>query len=305
MSVPSATCLTLLAALAAGQLLPPVPAAKRIVSVDVFVSDGQDGAVSDLTRNDFEIVAAGRKRDVLTAEVGRTPLDIVLLLDVTASMSASLQRNVLEDDVERAVIHGLADGERLRFGGFARRLILTTSLTADPRRLRTDLRTAMTHRREELYGPSPIWDHTWRAIESFPHSGARRAIILITDGRATGNARGVDDLALAAMLHGVALHIVGQDLEVHITRDEVSSVAVRPGNVLGWLAEVTGGRFISATALGESPAGPLSAIFATLRQTYTLTFEAPALDGGPHQLEVRVGRANVKVRARSLYAGSD
>lgn len=301
-AMPSARLL-LFAALGAGAMWAPAPAPQPVFSVDVLVTDAQDRPVPGLTREDFEILAGGDAREVQSVAVGRTPLDIILLMDLTASLSATLQRRDLEEDVERALIDALQDGERLRVGGFARRVILTNPLTPDRRRLRTELRTAMSHRREELYGPSPIWDATWQAIESFPETDARRAVILITDGRATGNVHGVEDLALAAMLRGAAIHIVGQDLEVHITQSAVSAVAVRPGNVLGWLSDVTGGRFISATALGERPAGPLTDILASLRQTYTLTFAAPALDGAPHELEVRVKRPDVKVRARSMYGG--
>lgn len=289
--------------LAAAGGLQPAQATKPLVSVDVLVIDAEGAPVSSLAKEDFRIVADEQDRNIVSLTPAKKPLDIVLLLDLTASISATLTRDQIEEDTEKAVIDALQEGEQLRIGGISSRLVLNPGLSSDRRRLRNELRNALSHRREELYGPSPIWDSTYRAIESFPESGSRRAIILVTDGRATGNARSIEDVAMAAFRRRVSINIVGQDLEYRFNQSPTTAVAVRPGNALQWLADVSGGRFISATALLVRPAVPLTAILAGLRNTYTLTFEAPAIDDKPQKLEVRVQRPKLKVHARHLYGG--
>lgn len=289
--------------LAAAGGLQPAQTTTALASVDVLAIDAEGAPVSMLKKEDFRIVADGHERNIVSLTPAKKPLDIVLLLDLTASMSATLTRDLIEEDTETAVIDALQEGERLRIGGMSSRLVLNSGLSSDRRRLHNELRTAMSHRREDLYGPSPIWDSTYRAIESFPESGSRRAIILVTDGRATGNTRSIEDVAMAAILRRVSINIVGQDLEYRFNQSPTTAVAVRPGNALQWLADVTGGRFISATALLVRPAVPLTAILAGLRHSYTLTFEAPAIDDKPQKLEVRVQRPNLKVHARHLYGG--
>ena len=293
----ASVCVTLAAA---GVLQVPQPAGP-LVSVDVLVT-GADGApVSGLGKKDFIIVTDAVQRPIVSFTVGKQPLSMLLLLDVTSSVTAKLSRDDLEEDVEEALIDGLNAGERLRIGGFARHLVLNSGLSSNRRQLRNELRAAISHRREDLFGPSPIWDSAYRAIESLPATDGRRALILLTDGRATANVHSIEDVAMMATQHGVAVHIVGQDLQYQIRQDANTALIVRSGNALRWLAAVTGGQFISAIDLQEGPATALTAILAGLRQTYTLTFEAPVADGRVHALEVQVLRANGQIRARNMY----
>ena len=273
-----------------------------VVSVDVLVTTADGTPVPALRAEDFELVTGAYTPPIVSFAVGKQPLTIVFLVDVSASVTARLPRDVLEEDVEKALIDVLQAGEQLRIGGFGKEIVLNSGLSSNRRQLRGELRSAISHRREDLFGPSPIWDATYQAIESFPPTEGRRVLILLTDGRATGNVHSVEEVARAAAQNGIAIHIVGQDREYQLRQDATTAVAVRPGNALRWLADVTGGQFISGMTWRErGPARALTQIMTGLRQTYTLAFEAPVADGRLHPLEVRVRRANVKVRGRSLY----
>ena len=272
------------------------------VLIDVAVEDAAGALVTDLAAADFEIVTGGRVASIASFAINRQPLNLVLLLDVSASVLRRVDKDVIEDDADAFFVRRLQAGERARIGGFAASLVLSKAFTSDQRLLKRALDAAVTHRRETTLGPSPIWDHTYEAIESLSTVPGRRAVALFTDGRATGNHRSIVEAAEHAARLGVTINVIGEDRQTYIQQDSTRAVVVRPRNHLLWIADVSGGRYLPAAETDRRPGLVLQQLLAELRQVYTVGFQAPVPDGKLHALEVRIKRPNLKIRAPRVFA---
>jgi VWFA-related protein len=295
-----------------------VPAAEQAAAptafVDVAVEDAAGVPVPGLGAADFEILIGGRRARIASLTVNRQPLNLVLLFDVSASVTRRFARNDvsgrIKDSVEEFFVGGLREGERARIGAFASRLALSRGFESDRRLLERALDAAFDHRRETLYGPSPIWDHTYTALDDLAGVSGRKVLVLFTDGRGTGNHRSIEEVVEHAARLGISLHLFGQDSELYIPQDARSAVIVKPGNHLGWIAEVTGGSYVEANedkrpSQGLADAGVLlQQLLGRLRGTYTVEFEPPVADGDLTLLEVRVKRGNVTIRAPRVFAAT-
>ena len=309
--------------LALPQPRPTQPAEGPRITIDVGVDMAQFGAVPRLEAADFEIRTAGREVPISSLTVNRQPLRIVLLLDVTASVSKRYDRGDFEEEIRKLFIDSLQPGEEARIGGFAEALKISPGFSSDPRVLRKALDTAFSHRKESTYGPSAIWDHTYAVVDELANVEGRRAIILFTDGRSTANRHSIHDLAERCIQAGVSIHVLSYDRQVYIQQDATSAVVVRPRNPLLWLAEVTGGRLLGPSETGKvdvaglnldqilknlkdagkiiGPGTLLGELLAGLRRVYTLEFPAPVADGKFYALDVRVKRTDATVRAPRAY----
>jgi VWFA-related protein len=274
------------------------------VSVDVSVDMEGFGSPPRLGPDDFEVRAAGQQIPVTGVTVNKQPLRLILLLDVSASITRRIKKGVIEDHVRELFIDRLQAGEEARIGGFAGRLHLSQAFTRDRRALRRALDAALSHREESTFGPSPVWDYTYAALDALADSPGRKAVIVLTDGRATGNRRGVEEVAEHAIRVGATINVISLDRQLFIQQDAASAVVVRPRNVLLWIADVTGGLVATMVHEPREPMGPglaLERSLMDLRRVYSLEFEPPRVEGRFHKLDVLVKHASASVRAPKVY----
>jgi VWFA-related protein len=154
-------------------------------------------------------------------------------------------------------------------------------------------------------GPSPIWDAVDLTVTALAAEPAHRAIVLLTDGHATGNRFSVTDVGRRAMLSGVSIHIVGaRDAPYLVPQTATTAARVDPRTNLQWLARITGGSF-SSMADNLDPQGQATRVMRELHSTYLLDIaSAPAQPAGAIvPIEVRVNRPGVTVRTREGYGG--
>jgi len=163
-------------------------------------------------------------------------------------------------------------------------------------------------------GASPAWDAVDAAVTALESEPGRRAIIMVTDGRSTGNVHSLDETILHAVAADVCVYVVGEAQEQMIRQSETGAARVRPAAFLESMAEMTGGAY--AAVFGPEPLRParsdagavkrwvgrvLARLVDDLHSTYTLGFFATAHDGQVHRLEVRVRKPGLTVRARHGY----
>ena len=159
----------------------PAPRAADLVPLHVAV-DGAAGAT--LTRDDFEVAIDGRPVTIANVTPPPSPLTIVLLLDTTNSMETYGR---IDDEIGQTVVPALGPGDRIRVGGIAREPTLAPAFSSNPRDILAASRAVLSFRREDRYGPSPIWDAMDRALDVLEPESGLRALILVSDGRGTGN----------------------------------------------------------------------------------------------------------------------
>jgi hypothetical protein len=126
-------------------------------------------------------------------------------------------------------------------------------------RTRTELAAAMDCG-DTRNGPSPMWDAVYRAVEILVARPGARAILMVTDGRASANVHGYQEGLDRAIQAGVRVNIAFARTELFRTgRPPITLNANRPGDPaerLKKLADGTGGKY------GEMSVWDLQKFFA-------------------------------------------
>ena len=272
-----------------------------LVLVDVAVESAGGQPVAGLTKEDFAITAGGEQPIEFFATGTERPLSLVLLFDASASLDGVISRDNLLTSVEKWSLHRLAPRDRVHVGSFARQTVIGPPLAGNSKDLLPAIRKALDPREADTIGPSPIWDALAAAVDTLDDADGRRAVLLVTDGRATGNRLSLEEAEARAIAAGVAVSVVGEDREMTITQDARTGVRVRPGLALARIASTTGGLYLPDPGAPVSPGEILARLLADLRGRYTLGFMPPIRDGKPHELDVRVNRPGLTLRARRFY----
>ena len=275
------------------------PRGADLVSLHVAV----DGAASGtLTRDDFEVAIDGRPVAIASVTPPPTPFTLVVLLDKTSSMDTY---GDIDDDVDKSLVSVLGPGDRARIGGIASRFALAPTFSANPRDIMAAGRQALSFRREERYGPSPIWDALDRAVAELEPESGLRSVILVTDGRATGNRISLVAAGDRAVLSGVVVQVLSEALPVIIRQSETTAARIRPGLSLQEIARSTGGMILPADPAPTTelpPAGlSLARFIADLHGMYTLAVPSEGAPGSVHRVAVRIKRDGLTARSRRAY----
>lgn len=162
----------------------------------------------------LSLAAAGPESDLGGAVEAGTPIDLVVAVDVSMSMSAL--------DVEgsrigraRALLSRLADdlsAQRVALSLFADWPYGLVPLTDDPEVVRFFIRSItpdLMNRRDQGTSLASAVAHAGRVLDARGTSGARRIILLVTDGEAHGQNEAIMDSIAAATLGGTAVWTAG------------------------------------------------------------------------------------------------
>lgn len=277
----------------------PAPPAADQVSLHVAV----DGATGErLTKDDFEVAIDGRPVTIAGVTPPPSPLALVVLLDKTRSMETYGE---VDEEIEKSIVPVLQPGDRVRVGGIASRLALAPAFSATPRDIVAAGRKALAFRKEERYGPSPIWDSIDAALSVLEPEPGLRALIVVTDGRGTGNRTSFVPVGDRAVSSGIVVHVLSEALPFIIRQNESTAARVRPGVALQEMARSTGGMILPSdpTPTSELPAAGVSfaRFMADLHGMYTLTIPAEGAPGSVHRVDVKMKRAGLTPRTRRAY----
>lgn len=164
-----------------------------------------------------------------------TGITAVLLLDVSASVS---QQSLRIDDrfvrMFNMFLQMLQPADRAAVGLLANRVRLTP-LTTDRTQLSASMRTLLQVPDVDRLGPTPIWDALDDAISLLSDDNSRRAIILYTDGRSSGNVHGLSEIIDRATRAHVSIHAV-------IPPQRLSPDRLDPADLIEQLTSATGGQ---------------------------------------------------------------
>lgn len=303
-----------------------------LTKVNVIVESDKGGAVTDLTKDDFEVRVDGQPRPIESFSPGSHEklLALVVLVDITVSQfkcpccvalqapvmstsgkaSGSMSSSRIGDALGEFPIRGVRTEDRVRVGSIGRRTILSGPFQGSMKDITNAWRALFNVPPVEWLGPSPIWDAVYDGTHALTSEAGQRALVLVTDGQASGNQRGVREVALAAALDDVTVSVVAQ--ESMLPTKPLTSMAshgVDPTAALRGLSDLTGGLFTLDAAQisgGEpcferDPAPHFSWVLERMRLAYELGFTPQTSDGQAHVLEVRVKRPGTVVKARKVF----
>jgi hypothetical protein len=252
---------------------PPRRAALRVSAT----RDDGVTAVTTIAPAAIDVFVDGTAARVDGLVPDRDPLSLVLLVDVTKTMSEVMvsfvwdpsftwngQRDVAApnppgsrapdspralflDSIRLGLLRRLRTGDRVSVATISTTRDPGSPFTSDRQVFFRDVRRALAVPGADRYGPSPIWDATDAAIVRLESEPGRRVVVLITDGLSTGNRLGLDAVVDHAVRSSVAVFVVAE-----------ASGPPRSGR--GWtLADSTHATWTMVSSpFGNSPLGNLA-----------------------------------------------
>jgi len=175
------------------------------------------------------------------AQAATRPANVVLIVDVSHSVTYGIVKRdrTLVVDAASALAAAMQAGDTARVGTFG------DEITIEPAPLKDAdaVRAAGARLAERIGGRSPIWDALVAAAGTLEGAGAPRGIIVLTDGRSTGNRIGFADAVDRLKRARIPVFVVSLDKSDRPIPD--------PGARLEQLAAATGGTclFVDRPAL--------------------------------------------------------
>jgi VWFA-related protein len=255
------------------------------VSVDVVLANAvvTDGGhfVKGLTRGDFRILDDGKERPVTSFQSTDAPLELVLALDVSASMSPAL------GDMKTAAgafLRALRPQDRVTLVAFNDAMFTLSREVAG-----TEAMPALD--KLTAWGGTSLYDVIVRSTQLLSRKPGKHALVIFSDG---------DDNASQATLEQVRRLAADSDAMLMAVGLGRGSEVNELKKTLESLAETSGGRALFASRSDELTES-FGKVVEDLINQYTLGFE-PQRDGRDHQIRVEVPGRGVRVRARRVYA---
>jgi Ca-activated chloride channel homolog len=258
----------------------------RLVELYATVIDGAGRPVVGLTQGDFKVYEDGVEQPIQRfAQVKDLPINVVLLVDTSASMARSLGQ------VQKAALsfleRTLTPKDKAALISFNDAPLLRAPFTNDLPTLAGALAGLNAERGTALF------DSLVYALSYMKGAHGQEALLLFTDGDDRLSRLSFEKTREFARRSGIAIYTIGA---------QIPRLDVQDRSRLGKLAEDTGGRayFIdSAAQLG----GAYQAIEEELRARYLLVYQAPAEAGGAafRAIEVRAGAGREVKTLRGYY----
>jgi VWFA-related protein len=253
--------------------------------------------VTGLKPADFELLDNGVPQEISDVAYERLPIDVTLVLDVSASVTGSVL-----DELGRALRQVRADllpSDRLRlliFNMRVRRLV-------DFSQPATSIDEALASVRGA--GSSAVFDSLAVALSTFDAPGRRRLVVLFTDGQDSSSITDAETLLDVARRTtptvAVILGTPNAERPASLLRTSSSVSTLSVGALSDRIALETGG-MVAPLKPGENLTSKFRRMLQEFRSSYVLYFTPRGVErSGAHTLEVRVKRPGVDVRARRGY----
>jgi Ca-activated chloride channel family protein len=278
-------------------------------AIHVTVEAPNGVPLEGLTSDDFEILSGAIPQAFTLAAAAPLPIDTLLLADLTSSVTGRLRGvwampwpEAFSLAVDRLITDVRREDRARIMAMIGPRFVTSPLWSGDRATLQRALRVFAIP--DGPVEPSPLWDAVDEALTLFPADARRRAIVLVTDGRATGNRAPLAEVTERAMLAGIAVSIVELTPPTRSLGVPHSERSPGPTALLERLTTASGGvhRLVSPDARGNhNTRTAVGQILDLMRTSYLLTFTPPAAGPAIRPIEVRVKRPGVTVRARQGY----
>lgn len=292
----------LLLAHTAARAQPTFRSATELVNLNVTVVDTRAEPVQGLTPQQFQVLEDGVPQELKFFAAGEMPLDVVILLDTSASMTGSME---LVQGAAMRLARALRPHDRAAVMGIAGGLRVLQAFTDDKTAVMSAIRATRPGGRTPLYGSIYTvlreLDKTRRA-DAAPR---RQAIVVLSDGQDTSSGLGFDDLMDSARRHAVPIYTIAPrpSKTVRAMREAMFGETTRERDFeLRKLAAETGARaFFPVTVHDLS--GVYDEIARELAHQYSLGYRSTngRVDGGFRRIALRVTIPGVTWRTRSGY----
>jgi Ca-activated chloride channel family protein len=281
---------------------PTFRSSTELVNLNVTVVGQNLKPVDGLSQSQFEIYEDGKRQEVSFFAQGEMPLDVVILLDTSSSMTESMG---LVQNAAVRFVGALRPSDRGTVMAISGGLRILQPLTADPAALTAAIRST------RPAGQTPLYASIYTALKELAKARVgsqpprRQAIVVLSDGQDTSSGFSFDELQTYVRQQAVPIYPIAPrpSRALRDTREAIYGETTREQDwELRTMATDTGGRAFFPTALYEL-GDVYDEIARELSHQYSLGYQSTnsRLDGGFRRIAVRVAAPGVTWRTRAGY----
>jgi VWFA-related protein len=275
-----------------------------LVHVDAEVTDGTR-LLTGFHKDDFQIFDNGSPQTILYFSQEETPLDLILLFDISGSMDPKLEKIAASAHAALAL---LRHGDRVAVMVFNRKSSIAGRFTDDMQEVERTIN-------EKVLGKAQGGTHILRAVSDAaayflkePRTERRRAVLIMTDnhGQPSGHTNTVVRALWEAdaLLCGVELRASGETAMLGVRAVLSPASAFMNMESMTAAVEKTGGDLIK----GHDPGADFEEMIRRLRLRYMLVYALPPGKPGEERKvkvalneDARKKNPQARVRARDGY----
>ena len=287
---------------------PPIKVDVGLVNVAFTVRDARGKLVTDLSRDEIEVLEDGIVQPVqFFGRSADLPLQFALILDMSGSQDRFNHEH--RDDLAAFAARALTPADKALLICFGNRIRVASDFTASSRQLLNGLDQFRKDKTRALMpelepdetrsGGTALFDAIYyTARRKMMEPGARKALIVLSDGEDNSSARDVIEAIEAAQAADALIYTVRY---TESRRGRLSARNRYGTTEMTRLAVETGGAAFDSSKTDVAAA--LAEVSAELRGLYDLGFATtnPNRDGMFRKLEIRSKRPGVTIRARRGY----
>jgi Ca-activated chloride channel family protein len=287
----------------------PVPGAPQgifksgteLVALNVTVIDPHQQYVGGLVENDFAVFEDGVKQDLSFFASSQVPIDLILLLDTSSSMTDKM---AIAREAAVGFLRTMRDGDRAALVAFNDGVRVVHGLTND----RAALEAALAEVRAA--GATALHNAIYVALREFGRAAKqagevrRQAIAVFSDGTDTASMMSFDDVLEQAKRSGVNVYTISlQSPTVVAKRGTARRYFSQADYAMKALAQETGAQAFFPERIQELPA-VYGRIAAELGAQYSLAYAPKNVrkDGRFRRVVVQIlSRPDARPRTRTGY----
>ncbi|MDE3197667.1 MAG: VWA domain-containing protein [Acidobacteriota bacterium] len=279
----------------------------NLVNVAFIVRDSSGALATNLTKEDIEVFEDGVRQDVrFFGRSGDLPLRLALVADASGSQEKFVRQH--DRDIREFLKASITGQDRAMLVCFGNHIRMVSDFSASPDDtlgLLKEFQKGAGHfpeldpdgtREDGTALFDAIYAASAQKLRTVP--GARKAIILFSDGEDNSSAHDLMDAIEAAQLADSLIYTVRYTETKHGQLTSRNRYGTREMNRL---AEETGGAAFDASK--KDVAASLSEVSAELRSMYELGYVTtnPVRDGTFRKVVIRARREGFSVRAKPGY----
>ena len=271
-----------------------------LVALNVTVTDGKR-LIGGLKANDFSVYEDGVLQPVQFFEARNVPIDLIILLDTSASMSDKM---TVVHEAAVGFLRGLRTEDRGAVVTFGDNVNIAQALTTDHALLEQAIEQSQAH------GSTALNNALYVAMKQFARAAQqagevrRQAIAVLSDGEDTSSVIGFDDVLAMARKSGINIYTICLQNKYSLARVESTKKYFSESDfAMKTLAQETGAQSFFPQSVQELK-GIYGAIADELDNQYSIGYSPTNWrpDGRFRRIVVRVNEhPELRPRARLGY----
>lgn len=263
-----------------------------LATFGVTVVDRKGNLVTDLTRDDFEVIEDGVRQDVRYFAFGdgdtAPAMHLGLMVDASGSMHSDLK---LAQNASIKFLNLLPHAQDITLVDFDTQVRITRYPQRDFPRLVERIRA------RKPDGMTALYDAIGTYLDGVDQHDGRRILVMYTDGADSRSVLKLSDTLTLLRASPVTVYAIG-------LVDNTGSARQQLQMTLMQLTEATGGQAFFPSGM-KAVEGAYDKVLAQISGQYHLGYQSAngVTDGAWRKVEIKVKRPDTRVRARKGYFG--